>query len=229
MTAVTVAADRAKTRQTGDEAVWRAARSELVRFVRPRVKDYASAEDIVHDVLVRAYSKRKELEQPGKLRAWLYQITRNALVDHYRNRDRDSFEVLPDDLPDLEPEREWYADYDLVRCLKPFLDSLPQHYGDALRLAEIEGLTQQEVADRLELSLSGAKSRVQRGRKMLAEALLKCCHFELDQRGSVMGFERREDCSCGCEPEMHHPSTEFIPSEVEGLGAGSATKTRRNP
>ena len=210
---MTAVADRIETRQAGDEAVWRAARSELVRFVRPRVKDYASAEDIVHDVLVRAYSKRKELEQPGKLRAWLYQITRNALVDHYRNRDRDGFEVLSDDLPDLEPEREWYADYDLVRCLKPFLDSLPQHYGDALRLAEIEGLTQQEVADRLGLSLSGAKSRVQRGRKILAEALLDCCHFELDQRGGVMDFERKHDCNCGCEPEMQH----------------EAAKTRRKP
>ncbi len=78
------------------------------------------------------------------------------------------------------------------------LDSLPSHYAEALRLAEIEGLTQAEVARRLGLSLPGAKSRIQRGRKMLAETLLTCCHFELDQRGGVMAFERREDCRCGC-------------------------------
>lgn len=209
--AMTAVADRAETRQAGsapdrnlsrsgagDEAVWRAARSELIAFVRPRVKDVASAEDIVHDVLVRAYTKLNELENPGKLRPWLYQITRNALVDYYRAADKIQFDELPDDFPDLQPEREWYADLDLMRCLTPLLDSLPRRYAEALRLAELEGLTQREVAGRLGLSLSGAKSRIQRGRKLLADVLQGCCHFELDQRGGVMDFERREDCRCGC-------------------------------
>ncbi len=113
---MTVVADRALTRRAGpvsdrisqsaagEEAVWRAARSELVGFVRPRVKDDASAEDIVHDVLVRAYTRRDELQHPHKLRAWLYQITRNALADHYRLREKRRFEPLRDDLPDPGPD-----------------------------------------------------------------------------------------------------------------------------
>jgi RNA polymerase sigma-70 factor (ECF subfamily) len=56
-------------------------------------------------------------------------------------------------------------------------------------MAEIEGLSQQEAADRLGLSLSGAKSRIQRGRSMLKEALEQCCSFELDGRGRLMGCD----------------------------------------
>ena len=62
-----------------------------------------------------------------------------------------------------------------------------------MRLSEIEGLQQQEVADRLGLSLSGAKSRIQRGRALLKGVLERCCHFEFDRRGNVMGYEPRPD------------------------------------
>jgi RNA polymerase sigma-70 factor (ECF subfamily) len=72
------------------------------------------------------------------------------------------------------------------------LDELPHPYRQALRLAEFEGATQREVASRLELSLSGAKSRVQRARKMLRGILFECCRIELDRRGGVLDYETRE-------------------------------------
>ena len=156
------------------------------------------AGDIVHDVLARAYERRGELQNPGKLRAWLYQITRNALIDHYRAHDRVRFEAVTEDLPQPSEDLDWRTDADLAKCLRPFLDALPDRYREALVLAEVEGLPQKEVGDRLGLSLSGAKSRIQRGRKMMADSLLGCCHFELDQRGRVMDFDRRKDCACGC-------------------------------
>ena len=67
--------------------------------------------------------------------------------------------------------------------------SLPDGYREAVQLAEVEGLPQQAVADRLGLSLSGAKSRIQRGRAMLKDVLQRCCSFELDVRGRVMGCD----------------------------------------
>ena len=160
--------------------------------------EVCQAEDIVHDVLVRVYERRGELQNPGKLRAWLYQITRNALIDHYRAHDRVRFEAVTEDLPQPSEDLDWRTDADLAKCLRPFLDALPDRYREALVLAEVEGLPQKEVGDRLGLSLSGAKSRIQRGRKMMADSLLGCCDFELDQRGWVMDFDRRKDCACGC-------------------------------
>jgi RNA polymerase sigma-70 factor (ECF subfamily) len=62
-----------------------------------------------------------------------------------------------------------------------------------MQLAEIEGLSPQAVADRLGLSLSGAKSRIQRGRGMLTGVLEQCCDFEADGRGNVMDYDPRPD------------------------------------
>ena len=76
------------------------------------------------------------------------------------------------------------------------IESLPEPYGDAVRLYELDGLPQQAIADRLGLSLSGAKSRVQRGREKLKEQLFACCSFQRDRRGNVIGYTRNADGGC---------------------------------
>jgi RNA polymerase sigma-70 factor (ECF subfamily) len=163
----------------------------LYRFVLRRVRDREAAEDIVQEVLVKAYSRQGTLKEPSKLRPWLYQITRNAIVDYYRLRR--PAEAVPNNLihDDIREEGN-RAQRELARCLVPLLDELPHPYRQALTLAEFEGATQREVASRLGLSLSGAKSRVQRARKMLRGVLLECCRVELDRRGGVVDYETRE-------------------------------------
>jgi len=177
-------------------AAWQAHRDELYRFVLNRVRDKEAAEDIVQEVLVKAYTRQGTLKEPSKLRPWLYQITRNAMVDYYRLQKPS--EAVSDDLihGDMEEDAN-RAQRELARCLVPLLDELSDPYRHALRLAEFEGATQREVASELGLSLSGAKSRVQRARKMLRGVLLKCCRVELDPRGGVVDYETREGCD-GC-------------------------------
>jgi RNA polymerase sigma-70 factor, ECF subfamily len=189
-----VAADPVR-RPPEEQEAWRAYRSELHRFVRTRVEDEAAAEDLVHDVLLRAYSQRDTLRDAGQLRPWLYRITRNALIDHYRKRRPTS--ALPDELADEGTSEADGAQRELARCIEPFVKALPSRYREALFLSEIEGVPQREVAERLGLSLSGAKSRVQRARKMLAGLLLDCCRVELDSRGGILDYEPRGRCE-GC-------------------------------
>lgn len=176
------------------EVPWRAYREALYRFVLNRVADdAAAAEDIVQDVLAKAYAQHGALREPSKLRAWLYQITRNAITDYFRSHRR--LETIPETLAeDAGNEYDERAKQELARCLLPLLDTLPEAYRRALTLAEFEGLKQQEVASRLGLSLSGAKSRVQRGRAMLQDALLKCCRVELDHRGYAVAFQDTQGC-----------------------------------
>jgi RNA polymerase sigma-70 factor (ECF subfamily) len=179
-----------------DTPGWQAQRDGLYRFVLKRVHDEAAAEDIVQDVIFKAYTRRGTLKEPSKLQPWLYQITRNAIIDYFRAQ-KSLIAVSDDLLHDDTPELENSARMELARCLLPMLDELPVLYRQAVKLAEFEGATQREVASRLGLSLSGAKSRVQRGRKKLRETLLKCCLVELDSRGGVMNFESQEGCN-GC-------------------------------
>jgi RNA polymerase sigma-70 factor (ECF subfamily) len=182
-----------------EDVLWRDYRERLVRFITRRVEDPATAEDIAHDVLVRAYQKRDTLRGGAKFEPWLYQITRNAIIDHYRAR-RPSGE-LPAELAAPDEEGSAAAREELAGCMQPLVASLPAHYRDAVRLAELDGLTQSEAARRLGLSLSGAKSRVQRARRMLQEKLLACCQVEFDHRGEIVDYEPRGACgdeSGGC-------------------------------
>lgn len=171
---------------------WQAHRAALHRFVLGRVRDRDAAEDIVHDVLLRGWAQRERLRDEAKLLAWLHQMTRNAIVDHYRAA-RPS-EELPEEL--TAPENEADAVRELAPCLTPLIAQLPEGYRTAIELSEIEGLTQQETAQRLGITLSGAKSRVQRGRAKLQEMLLACCAVERDHRGAIVDYEPKAKPAC---------------------------------
>jgi len=178
------------------EQTWHEYRQQLYRFILKRVSDPTVAEDIVQDVVVKMWTHRDSLRDGAKLRPWLYQITRNAITDYYRAR-RNAAE-LPDDLIVAEEETAESVGQEFAECcIRPFIAELPTPYQEAVLLSEIEGLTQAEVAKRQGISLSGAKSRVQRGRRLLKGALLQCCQFEFGQQGELVAYEPQQDCT-GC-------------------------------
>ncbi len=162
---------------------WQAYRHELLGFIRRRVADASIAEDLVHEVLLKAYQHRQELADSRRLRAWLYQITRNTIVDYYRRYRPE--EALPADIVSESPEVAIQAQQDLALCLRPLLNHLPLHYRQAVWQVDIEGLKQTELAEQLKVSVSTVKSRVQRGRQLLKKAILDCCHIEVDHRGRL--------------------------------------------
>lgn len=82
----------------------------------------------------------------------------------------------------------------IAEGLADMIRGLPEPYRQALELSELEGIPQRKVAERLGISLSGAKSRIQRGRKLLRDALLECCHFDFDRRGRILEFVPRAPC-----------------------------------
>jgi RNA polymerase sigma-70 factor (ECF subfamily) len=195
-----VASNSMETQHNNAEVTkWQEYRDALYRFVLSRVSDETAAEDIVQEVLLKAYVRQGTLREPSRLRAWLYQITRNEVIDYYRSR------KPPGPVPDeLIQEGAWEENHgaqrELARCLVPLLEEVPEPYRQALTLADFEGTRQREIASRMGLSLSGAKSRVQRGRRMLRDVLLKCCRVELDRRGGAVDYQVGEGCSGCSEP-----------------------------
>jgi RNA polymerase sigma-70 factor (ECF subfamily) len=75
-----------------------------------------------------------------------------------------------------------------------FMNDLPADYCEALCLTELEGISQKEYALRKGISYSAAKSRVQRGRAMLKDLLLQCCHYSFDKYGTVIDIQ--PNCCC---------------------------------
>ena len=100
---------------------------------------------------------------------------------------------------------------ELSACLKPLISSLGPADQEALRLVEFEGVTQVEAAERLGLSVSGMKSRVQRARLHLRTALDECCRIALDRRGGIIGYEARSDQCSTCQEPSETPGGEPSP------------------
>jgi len=180
--------------------------ADLRAFIAKRVGNEADADDLLQEVLVRMQRGMNRLHDPERLVSWLYQITRNVIVDHYRSATRrreipagfaSDFEArMPTEVSTLDPSNE--ARIELTQCIRPMLNQLSAEYREAVQLIDLDGLPQQIAADRLGLSLSGMKSRVQRGRKQLKDALDRCCLIQLDRRRGVIDYtERRGGCdSC---------------------------------
>ena len=82
---------------------------------------------------------------------------------------------------------------EVMSWLEPMIKDLPEKYRDAVLLTDIKGLTQKQLSKKLDISVSGAKSRVQRGREQLRETLLKCCHLEFNRSGKIVEYRPKTD------------------------------------
>jgi RNA polymerase sigma-70 factor (ECF subfamily) len=178
------------------ETAWDNLAAKLRGYIRTRVNDHAAAEDILQDVFLKAHTRSHQLESVDKIDGWIYLIARNAVIDHYRKLKPTA--ELPEELPRETDEPPLEHTDALQEAFRKMVFNLPEPYRQALVLTEYKGLTQKELAERLGISISGAKSRVQRGREKLKQALLECCQLELDRRGNVIDCEpRNQDCDCG--------------------------------
>ena len=179
------------------EAVWQEFSEGLRAFIARRVSDAQDVDDLLQDVFVKIHTRIDSLVDEDRMAPWVYQIARNTIIDYYRQQ-KPHLE-LPEDLAvELEIHEPDPAEQ-IARSLHGMLASLPAKYRHAVQLVELEGAKQAQLAQDLGITLSGAKSRVQRGRVLLRSALLDCCHFEFDRRGHLIDYTSRPDCCEHCQ------------------------------
>lgn len=185
------------------EAIWKNFYKPLHQFVMKRTGNEFAADDILQNVFMNIYSYIGSLKNSQNLRSWIYQITRNAIADYYRKEKK--HEELSKQRPSKEGEDESDVLKELAACVRPMVERLPGIYREALEWSELAGFTQKQLSEKLGISLSGAKSRVQRGREKLRDMMVQCCHFEFDRRGNMLAYTPKRDksdnatnCSCGC-------------------------------
>lgn len=168
--------------------------AKLRAFIRGRVPDDATTDDLTQETLLKVYRSRAALRDDDRLESWVYRIARRTLIDYYRKR-RPS-EALPLTLQIVShDETSAFRDAVISSTIR-YMDQLPQAYRVPLQLFEIDRLPMPKIASRLGLSLTSVKSRIRRGRQMLKQKLQDCCHFEFDQRGRAIGWERRNPRCC---------------------------------
>lgn len=182
----------------------RRAHQDLEERLRPYVSRRVApteVEDVLQDVFLRLQGALPELRDEERFAPWLYRIAKSAIVESHRQRARHPLPASDEPL-ELATEPDSNEPSGLEQVLAAYavarIARLPSPYREALTLTEIEGFTQKAAADALGISLSGVKSRVQRGREKLRELLHDCCRIGVDCRGRVISCEPRDPSDCGC-------------------------------
>lgn len=180
------------------ETAFRQFHHQLSLFIAKRVQSRDDVQDILQEVFLRVVRNQSSLERANKPLAWLYTVTRSVLVDHYRKNGRSqrnaerliNQQVAPGTDEEFSPEFE--------KCLSPLIAMLPAKYHQAITFSQNEKGTQVEFARSQQIKLSTAKSRMQRGRKLLKQAILSCCRVEFDAGDRVMSLQPGSDCQDKC-------------------------------
>lgn len=178
------------------DAIWRRYNGRLLAFIRSKVSSAEEAEDLLQEVFLRVHRGICCMQEWEVMEKLVYRIARNLIIDSYRRKR--PVQALDDELQSDYglPELEEDPAARLAFSLRDTVEELPEPYRGALLATEYEGLTQARLAEREGIGLSAAKSRVQRARAKLKEALLDCCHFEFDSVGRIVDY--RERC-CRCQ------------------------------
>jgi RNA polymerase sigma-70 factor (ECF subfamily) len=189
------------------ELPWEDLHGNLKAFISRRVRNPADVDDLVQRVLLQIVKGLASLRDAERLHSWVYRTARNVIVDYYRSPTVRR-EVASGDQEDLATasaegqvtgqDDERAALQELAACMMPMIRQLPPAYREAVTLADLEGVNQADAAARAGVSISGMKSRIQRGRKQLKAVFEECCRVELDRRGCIVAFDPRRPDSCGC-------------------------------
>jgi RNA polymerase sigma-70 factor, ECF subfamily len=171
-------------------------RRVLHDFIARRVRDADTADDLTQDVLLKVHRAGHDVDAVEDVAAWLFRIARNTLVDHYRHRDRHpSPGELPVELLGVDTDDEaTAARRGLAGCLRSMVEALDPIYRDALIQTDLGDLSQAEAARRAGITSSAMKSRVQRARAQLREAVTACCAVHTDAAGRVHDYDARAGC-----------------------------------
>ena len=188
------------------EPPWEELHGNLRAFIGRRVRNQADVDDLVQRVLLQMVKGLASLRDAERLHAWVYRTARNVIADYYRSSST-RHEIASGGAEDLaaasgesqapSQDDERAALQELAACMTPMVRQLPPAYRQAVTLADLEGVNQADAAARAGVSVSGMKSRIQRGRQQLKAVLEECCRVQLDRRGTIVGYDPRKSDSCG--------------------------------
>jgi len=209
---------------SGDlEAAYAQTRRSLLSYLRRLSGDAQVAEDLMHDVMVKALTALgEEREAPRNLGAWLYRVAHNAAMDHHRASradqpwDDDAADSIADDTPDAEQRAERGALEAVSQCLRPIAERLPVTYREVVRASEFGNRPLHDIAVELGISVTAARQRASRGRRLLREDLVRCCR-QLVVEAGLAPEARRDEVA---------PATTAPGAETRRCGCSSVTACR---
>ena len=180
--------------------------SELYRELYPKIRLYlerlvgeSEAEDVAQIVFEKVNSSLSTFKGESKVSTWIFKIATNAALDRLKSpsyKRTASGPLAPVELQTVEninmaSKKASSPDLKLIRdemsdCVREFVDRLSYDYRTIIILNELEGFTNNEIAEILQISLETAKIRLHRARAQLKKSLESGCDFYLDQSSEIM-------------------------------------------
>lgn len=160
-------------------------RDILARYIQSKVKDPVDSEELLSEVMMKIYDHCEKLSGIRNIEAWLVTMARNTITDYFRQQQKWPETTMPVLAENTEP-----AGFieELEACVPGLIAKLPKKYGEPLAAYELMGIPQKTLAVQYQMSESGMKSRIQRGRKMLKSLFTEYCSHLIEGRD--------ESCSC---------------------------------
>lgn len=169
------------------QTIWVDLNEELYKFILGKIKDEQISKDIHQEVFIKVQTKINQLEHTSKLTSWVYQITRNTIIDYFRKAKTKSISIDNFDIPENDTTNFEYAN--LTGCINQKIEQLSEQHKEAIILTSFKNYSQKELAKHLKISYSGTKSRVQKAREILKDNILDCPNVESDSSGNLLDFE----------------------------------------
>jgi RNA polymerase sigma-70 factor (ECF subfamily) len=180
--------------ETGDfQKIYETYFPRIAAYLRRMVGEH-DAEDLAQEVFVKVSMALDNFRGDSTLATWIYQIATNTARDHLRKlSSAQASRVLdnsPDDMEEIMEDARPVTDTMLIRkemndCIRETIDSLPENYRAVLLLSDIEGLTNIEIAEALDMTLENVKIRLRRARARLKKELGEKCQFYHDERNEL--------------------------------------------
>lgn len=182
-------------KNTSIEHVWEEYRAAIKAFLHSKIANSDDVDDLLQDILIKTYKNLHTVQSESSVKSWLFQIANHAIIDFYRKKGRPR-EVNADDLWFDEDNAD--VQNDLLQCIEPFIQSLPEENAELITSVDIRGQSQKDYAREHGVSYSTLKSRVQKSRHQLRELFEDCCHLTLDHRGNVIDCDSKSSSCKKC-------------------------------
>lgn len=185
--------------------------SDIYKEFYPKITQYLTrlvgeheAEDVAQVVFEKVNSNLPTFKGKSKISTWVFKIATNAALDRLRSpsyKRSPSGPLAPIHLQKVEnitmagnkptpPDRKVIRD-EMSDCIREFVDRMPPDYRTIITLNELEGFSNREIAEILDISLETAKIRLHRARAKLKESLESGCDFYLDE-SSELACDRKQ-------------------------------------
>ncbi len=166
---------------------WHALTDRLRRYFQLRVNNKADTDDLVQTVLSKAYQQQSQLRDADAWQGWVFKIAHHALVDYYRRNAMTTASTVEYSEQNHFESAELHTN-EVAECLMCMTTTLAGDERHLLQQIDVDGVSQKQLAAKINLPYSSLKSRVQRTRQKLKQRLQACCEVEYDLAGRPIGL-----------------------------------------